>query len=70
MAQIMNAGLCASCLHRHLVHSAKGSTFVMCLRHREPGSTYAKYPRLPVLNCGGYTAADRAPSPPPKQNTG
>jgi hypothetical protein len=46
-------GLCASCEHQQLVRNTRGSTFSLCLRsRREPD--YPRYPRLPVLSCGGY----------------
>jgi hypothetical protein len=47
------AGLCASCVHQKLIRSGRGSTFSMCLRHREEPA-YPKYPRLPVTACPGY----------------
>ena len=47
------AGLCDSCVHQHLVHTTRGSTFSLCDRSKtEP--EYAKYPRLPVLQCPGH----------------
>jgi hypothetical protein len=42
-------GLCATCQHARPVRSAKGSTFWRCAHPQLP-----KYPRLPVLACGGY----------------
>jgi hypothetical protein len=49
-------GLCESCLHERTIVSDKGSRFVMCERWREKDSVFPKYPRLPVLVCGGYEA--------------
>ena len=47
------AGLCAACAHARTVTSARGSTFWRCaLYERDP--RFAKYPRLPVLACGGF----------------
>ena len=46
-------GLCSTCRHQKLIHSGRGSTFSMCLRHRDDPS-YPKYPRLPVRVCPGH----------------
>jgi len=46
-------GLCADCRHAERVRSSKGSLFLLCgLSRSDP--RFAKYPRLPVLACGGY----------------
>lgn len=48
-----NSGLCADCAHARLIRSDRGATFVQCqLSITDP--RFAKYPRLPVLSCGGY----------------
>ena len=39
-------GLCDRCAHQKLVHTTRGSTFSMCLRHRTEPERYPKYPRL------------------------
>lgn len=49
----MNAGLCATCVHRELIVSDRGSEFLLCGLSRTD-SRYAKYPRLPVLACDGW----------------
>jgi hypothetical protein len=50
----VNAGLCVTCAHVRQIESAKGSSFVLCtLSASDP--RFPKYPRLPVLSCGGYT---------------
>ena len=49
------AGLCDRCAHQKLVHTTRGSTFSMCLRHRAEPERYPKYPRLPVRACAGYS---------------
>jgi hypothetical protein len=57
-----DAGLCETCQHCKKVGSARGSIFRLCLMHdRDP--RFAKYPRIPVLQCPGYakTRADEAP---------
>jgi len=47
------AGLCAECLHARRIESSQGSIFYLCeLSHTDPH--FPKYPRLPVLSCGGY----------------
>lgn len=51
---IINAGLCEVCQHCKHTRSARGSIFYMCLLH-ERDARFAKYPRLPVTMCSGYT---------------
>ena len=47
-------GLCANCVHARLITSSKGSQFLFCqLSQSDPA--FPKYPRLPVLQCSGYT---------------
>jgi hypothetical protein len=51
-----NAGLCATCSHRQIVRSARGSEFVLCrLSFTDP--RFPKYPPLPVVACAGYHRA-------------
>jgi hypothetical protein len=50
----LNAGLCSTCIHVRLIESAKGSTFILCTLSNTD-SRFSKYPRLPVLSCGGYS---------------
>jgi hypothetical protein len=52
-------GLCATCRHARVVQSSHGSTFYLC-RLAESDPRFSKYPRLPVLRCAGYEAADDA----------
>ena len=50
-------GLCSECAHARSVESARGSVFMLCERSAsEPA--YAKYPRLPMLDCPGYAPAN------------
>ena len=57
-----NAGLCASCLYARRIESARGSVFILCgLSASDPG--FPKYPRLPVLQCSGYTRNDSKAEP-------
>ena len=48
------AGLCDACLHQQLVRNTRGSVFSLCRRARAEPERYPRYPRLPVLGCGGY----------------
>jgi hypothetical protein len=48
-----DAGLCDHCLHSRRIRSARGSVFHLCVLH-ERDARYAKYPRLPVVQCSGY----------------
>jgi hypothetical protein len=50
-------GLCRTCQHVRRFESDRGSVFVQC-KLAFTDSRFAKYPRLPVLACGGYTAGD------------
>ena len=54
----MRPGLCERCAHAKAVVTRRGSTFWNC---RAPGRP--KYPPLPVLRCGDFTAIE-APAPP------
>jgi hypothetical protein len=47
------AGLCASCVHRRVIRT-RHSTFYLCQRSFTD-ERFPKYPRLPVLQCIGYT---------------
>ena len=46
-------GLCTDCLHSRRIESAKGSVFRRCQLH-ESDARFAKYPRLPVVQCAGF----------------
>ena len=52
----MNDGLCGRCAWARNVESARGSTFLRCGRH-DDDERFAKYPRLPVLQCAGFEDA-------------
>jgi hypothetical protein len=53
-------GLCANCAFARRIESARGSRFVLCEKSRtDPG--FAKYPRLPVIACSGFTAKSTSP---------
>jgi hypothetical protein len=51
-------GLCDRCVNQKLVHTTRGSTFSMCLRHRTEPERYPKYPPLPVVECAGFEPRD------------
>jgi hypothetical protein len=55
-AEGARAGLCDTCIHQQQVRNTRGSTFSLCKRSRDDPA-YPRYPRLPVLSCGGYTVA-------------
>jgi hypothetical protein len=50
------AGLCATCEHARLVTSSRGSWFSLC-ELSASDERFPKYPRLPVISCGGYRRA-------------
>jgi len=55
-------GLCADCRNARPIRSAKGSMFLLCeLAASDP--RFAKYPRLPVLQCAGYAPVPGANPP-------
>jgi hypothetical protein len=46
-------GLCRTCSHARRIESDRGSVFFRCELSFED-SSFARYPRLPVLVCSGY----------------
>ena len=55
-------GLCTACRHHQAVRSARGPTYHRCaLSVRDPA--FDKYPRLPVLNCGGFECREPSAAP-------
>jgi hypothetical protein len=57
----VDAGLCNDCQHAKRVTSARGSVFLLCGMHeRDP--RFAKYPRLPMVRCPGYSKAAGEPT--------
>lgn len=47
-------GLCAICGNARIIANRRGSRFWLCaLSRTDP--RFARYPRLPVLRCIGYT---------------
>ncbi|HTI38707.1 MAG TPA: hypothetical protein VL484_14170 [Vicinamibacterales bacterium] len=54
-ARVVEAGLCATCVHVRMVENDRGSRFYLCeLAKVDP--RFARYPRLPVLVCSGWQA--------------
>jgi hypothetical protein len=51
-------GLCADCRWARRVASGRGSLFFLC-RRAETDPAYARYPRLPRLECPGYEPDSR-----------
>lgn len=47
-------GLCDSCRHQQVVPNTRGSVFSLCRRSRTEPDRFPRYPRLPVLRCGGH----------------
>src|SRR5580692_4370634 len=47
-------GLCLDCVNAQRIQSDRGSTFYRC-KLSDTDSSFPKYPRLPVLNCSGYS---------------
>ena len=53
-------GLCATCTHAQKIVSDRGSEFWLCRRGlTEP--EFPKYPKLPVVRCGGFEPATGTP---------
>lgn len=46
-------GLCGDCRHARTLPATGGRAYVQC-RLSEADPRYPKWPRLPVLACGGY----------------
>jgi hypothetical protein len=52
--ELSRSGLCVDCQHARQIDSARASTFIFCaLSLSDPA--FPKYPRLPVLECSGYS---------------
>jgi len=60
-------GLCQNCVHQRVHENARGSRFYQCGRASDD-TTYARYPRLPVLRCTGFEASDTRSSGPAPAN--
>ncbi len=51
---IPQAGLCESCANVKVIETRKGSRFYLC-QLSEVDPRFPKYPRIPVLQCIGYS---------------
>jgi hypothetical protein len=40
-------------VHQRVIGNTRGSSFSMCLRHRDD-PRFPKYPRIPVVSCPGF----------------
>ena len=56
-----SVGLCSDCQHARIIRSDRGSIFYLC-GLSATDARFPKYPRLPVLNCAGYTKREPAAS--------
>ena len=62
MKETQHAGLCGTCQYAQRIESDRGSAFIRCeLSRTDPA--FPKYPRLPVLKCGGYESIEAQGSP-------
>jgi hypothetical protein len=52
--QRTTVGLCATCTHARRIASERGSEFWLC-QLSATVARFAKYPRLPILTCPGYS---------------
>ena len=52
-------GMCSTCLWVRVVQSARGSAFYLC-RRSEMEPQFARYPRLPVIQCAGFEPGHEA----------
>ncbi len=55
------AGLCGECIHARVIETRTGSRFLLCELSRVD-DRYPRYPRLPVLRCGGFRQTGSEPS--------
>jgi len=52
-------GLCVDCTHARKIESSRGSKFYFCGLSLT-NENFPKYPRLPVLECEGFSAKSSA----------
>lgn len=50
---VTGAGLCDGCRHQRVVRNTRGSAFSLC-ELSKVDERFAKYPRVPVLECPGF----------------
>lgn len=46
-------GLCATCRHRRVIRTERGSVFVLCQRAKDD-PRFPRYPPQPVARCSGF----------------
>jgi hypothetical protein len=56
------AGLCERCRFMRRVESDRGSVFYLC-QLSATDKRFPKYPRLPVLQCGGFAELEPGDRP-------
>jgi len=61
-------GLCARCRHARKVATPR-SLFWLCERSRVDAS-YARYPRLPMIDCPGFEPVEPVGQPPDENERG
>ena len=54
------SSLCQACAEVKILKNKKGSTFYLCLKHKED-LHFPKYPRQPVKVCNGFVPQDLIP---------
>ena len=57
MTAELNSGLCATCIHAQTIRSDRGSIFLRCGKS-DSDPAFPKYPRLPVIECRGYSKVE------------
>jgi hypothetical protein len=50
-------GLCSTCRHAREIQTRRGPSYLLCNRSLTD-DRYARYPRLPVLECAGHERED------------
>jgi hypothetical protein len=54
MIDVLNPGICATCMHMTIICSDRGAIFYRCLLS-DHDPQFPRYPRLPVRICKGWT---------------
>jgi hypothetical protein len=55
-------GLCARCVHAHVIENRRGSRFYRC-RLADVDPSFSRYPPLPVRQCRGFQPANADSGP-------
>ncbi|HTL52846.1 MAG TPA: hypothetical protein VL860_09755 [Planctomycetota bacterium] len=64
-ADSTQAGLCAICRHLKRIDSCRGPVYFQC-QLSLTDKQYPRYPRLPVINCTGFSAVGSSNSAAPR----